>query len=118
MDVDHISHNSRPNKQKGKQRIPNTLIEQRKNSGACFKCGSQDHWGSEHPQDKPWIYTATGINRQKSQINPNKTKTPQPKKCFNPQQMRQHIRALIEENFAKGTEEYEEFVKEVEEQGF
>ena len=51
-------------------------------------------------------------------MNPNKPKAPQSKKRFNPQQMRQHIRALIEENFAEGTEEYKEFIKEVEEQGF
>ena len=118
MDVDHISHYSWSNKRKCKQRIPDALFEQRKNSGAYFKCGSQEHWGSKYPQDKPWIYTATRTNGQKPQTNPNKPKNPQSKKCFNPQQMRQHIWTLIEENFAEGTEEYKEFIKEVEEQSF
>ena len=85
MDINHISHNSRPNKQKGKQRIPNALFKQRKNNGACFKCGSQDHWGSEHPRNKPWIYTTTRMNGQEPQLNPNKPKNSQPKKRFNPQ---------------------------------
>ena len=64
------------------------------------------------------MYTAIGTNRQKPHTNPNKPKNPQSKKHFNPQQMRQHIQALIEENFSEETKEYEEFVKEVEEQGF
>ena len=32
--------------------------------------------------------------------------------------MRQHIRALIDENFEEGSEEYTAFIDEVEEKGF
>ena len=37
---------------------------------------------------------------------------------MNPGQLRQHIRALIDENFEEDSPEFSEFVKEVEEQGF
>ena len=39
-------------------------------------------------------------------------------KKFNPTQLRQHIRALIDGNFDNDTEGYDSFLKEVEEQGF
>jgi hypothetical protein len=37
---------------------------------------------------------------------------------MNPQQTRQHIRAIVEENFDTDSQEYRDFVKEVEEKGF
>jgi hypothetical protein len=37
---------------------------------------------------------------------------------MNPQQARQHIRTIFEENFDTDSQEYRDFVKEVEEKGF
>jgi hypothetical protein len=41
-----------------------------------------------------------------------------PKKKMNPQQARQHIRTIVKENFDTDSQEYRDFVKEVEEKGF
>ena len=57
----------------------------------------------------------TGSAPQKRSTFPKKQ---EPKKKFNPSQMHQHIRALIDENFKEGSEEYTAFVDEVEEKGF
>ena len=60
--------------------------------------------------------TATaGSAPQKRSAFPKKQES---KKKFNPSQMRQHIWALINENFEEGSEEYTAFVEEVEEKGF
>jgi hypothetical protein len=40
------------------------------------------------------------------------------KKKFTPSGMRQHICTLISENFEEGADDYDEFIREVEEQGF
>ena len=58
---------------------------------------------------------ATGSAPQKRSAFPKKQ---DPKKKFNPSQMRQHIWVLIDENFKEGSEEYTAFVNEVEEKGF
>jgi hypothetical protein len=78
----------------------------------CFDCGKKGHISSEcrvPPKQK-----GGGHPQQKS-----KGKQPQgQKKKFTPGGMRQHIHALIDKNFQEGNDDYEEFIREVEEQGF
>jgi hypothetical protein len=83
-----------------------------KKTADCYNCGKKGHISSEckaPPKQK-----GGGRPQQKS-----KGKHPHgQKKKFTPGGMRQHIRALIDENFEEGDDDYEEFVREVEEQGF
>jgi hypothetical protein len=59
------------------------------------------------------------LNQSKQSFRARKQgKTYPPKKKKTPQHMRQHIHAIIEESFDSNSQEYHNFVKEVEEKGF
>jgi hypothetical protein len=83
-----------------------------KKTADCYNCGKKGHISSK----------CRVLPKQKSGGRPQqKSKRKQPqgqKKKFTLGGMWQHIRALIEENFKEGDDDYEEFIKEVEEQGF
>ena len=99
--------------------------ERCKNKGLCFECGEPGHFASEHRKDnvqktyqnteQPTVKTERpAFQGQKYQGKRGKG----PQKKMNPGQLRQHIRALIDENFEEDSPEFSEFVKEIEEQGF
>ena len=60
---------------------------------------------------KGWSYGKPKEPKQKG-------KETTPKKKFNPTQLRQHIRSLIDNSFEEGSEDFNAFVQEVEEMGF
>jgi hypothetical protein len=114
MDVDFISPQER---------------ERRKEKGLCYECGQPGHMASEHHKDRqpqqekprPPTYTPREgpSNQRKRTFGTQKQgKTYPPKQKRTPQQARQHIRAIIGESFDEGSQEYRDFVKEIEEKGF
>jgi hypothetical protein len=111
--------------------ISPAVREHRQDKGLCFECGRPGHMARECPSRG-----STSRAPQPSQQlrgNPSRDRPPQPRprtfgakrqgkpyppKKMNPQQTRQHIRAIVEENFDTDSQEYRDFVKEVEEKGF
>ena len=49
---------------------------------------------------------------------PRRTSYNKEKKKFMPMQLRHHIRALMTDTFEEGSEDYKQFLEEVDEQGF
>jgi hypothetical protein len=87
----------------------------------CFVCGKPGHMASAHQNGTVPDERRNGNQNQQKGARKfqQKGKGKQTeKKKFNPGQLRQHIRALIDDNFDQDSPEYEEFVKEVEEKGF
>src|SRR6266550_6188492 len=91
------------------RRVPDEEIERRKTNGLCIKCGNKGHMANECR--KGWSYGKPKEPKQKG-------KETTPKKKFNPTQLRQHIRSLIDDSFEEGSEDFNAFVQEVEEMGF
>src|SRR6267154_205666 len=93
--------------------------ERRKKNNLCFHCGkpwSPGHFKECHNRPKP---SGPPPQRQKEfQGSKFQGKKPQEKKKFSPSEACAHIRAIIANNFEEGSAEYEEFVNEVETQGF
>lgn len=88
----------------------------RKENQLCFNCGKLGHMSRNCPAPKNVKPMRAGeSNPQRQTSFPKK---PEQKQRFNPTQMRQHIRALIDENFEEGSEEYNDLINEVEEKGF
>lgn len=101
-------------------------VERRKKKNLCFECGKEGHYASDHRNGKlPPVNPGNSnggpppIKRptfQGQKLQGKKGKAPQRK--MNSSQLRQHIRALIDENFEEESQEYDEFIQEIEEKGF
>src|SRR6267154_1179086 len=93
------------------KKVSQEEIEERRANNQCFKCRATGHGAQE---------CRTGWKSGKSSAKkaPQKAAPKQQKKKFNPLQLRHHIRSLIDESFAEGSEEYNTFVQEVEDLGF
>jgi hypothetical protein len=116
MDIGYVGQSDRaPGPSKG-PRMTRNEGNQKKEDRPCFNCGKTGHWAQECRAPKKNAQPSTG--ERQSQKRTAFPKKQEQKKKFNPSQMRQHIRALIDENFDEGSEEYAAFVEEVEEKGF
>ena len=65
-----------------------------------------------------WKNSGTPQEPQRSQQQQPQKKSQPPKKKYNPTQMRQYIRAIIDENYEEGDPEYDDFIKEATDLGF
>ena len=104
--------------------------QRRKDQNLCFNCGTPGHMSRDcrkprQNQGGPSNQQNNGSPRNQQRpktFQGNKTQGKRPpnpnKKKMNPTALRHHIRALLTENLGEETEEFEEFVKQVEEQGF
>ena len=91
------------------KKVPRKEIERRKKENLCYKCGGAGHLANECRTG--WRYTG----RPQEPEQPKQ----QGKQKRSAAQLRQHIRALIDESFdGEQDEEYIQFVQEVEEMGF
>ena len=95
----------------------------------CFNCGKPGHIAAEcrnrrneqGPQSSKQPTNTQGKEpqqRQKTFGARKQGKTYPPKKKRTPQEARQHIRAIVNESFDPDSQEYRDFVEEIEKKGF
>jgi hypothetical protein len=113
MDVDAINHQPPRNKP---GRLSQREEQRRSEQTLCYNCGKPGHYSKDCRSPRN---TGTSSSVRKPPQGEQRNEQRQfPKKKFTPQKMREHIRALIAENFEEGSEEMKTFIDEVEEQGF
>jgi hypothetical protein len=114
MDVDYISLQER---------------DRRQEEGLCYECGQPGHMAADHckeQKEQPVRLQQLNMTREEGPSQPRKQtfgtrkqgKMYPSKKKRTLQQARQYIRAIIDESFDSDSQEYRDFVKEIEEKGF
>ena len=115
MDIDAVTHQhdrqAGPSVKKnfGPKNTPRPAGSGLRFEGVCFNCGKKGHMALDCRQAK---------NERGKPQEPRRNPYNEGKKKFTPTQMRQHIRALLTETFDEDSEEYQQFLAEVDEQGF